>query len=165
MKQMLCHVRDGLRPVDFTGEQIARVSTETDRPRWVELELYWATPSEKLPEGGYFTHIVGQSVVYHKHQSDCNTGVPATVEEIPEDSEPCEKCRPPALTMLDSDAWVDMESPRHTLYRTGGPREQAAVEMVQRMQRRPSAPAQRLLEMAAQEDPAIAHALEIAEAL
>src|SRR5258708_6823250 len=51
--------------------------------RWVEMELYSVDPGQryvdpddpaqedliKLPDGGYFLHIVGQSVCYHGHDS------------------------------------------------------------------------------------------------
>ena len=166
-------VRDGLRPVEFSGEQLSSVSTETDRSlRWVELELYWAHPSEKMPDGGYFVHIVGQSVVYHRHESACNTGVATLRKDLPEDAEPCQVCRPPANSAASVEAdlaypgrVVDLESSRHTLYRSIGPREQSAMGIVQQMQRRPSAPAQRLLETAAQKDKFIAAAMAVAETL
>ena len=170
-------VRDGLRPVEFSGEQLSSVSTETERSvRWVELELYWAHPSEKMPAGGYFVHIIGQSVVYHKHESSCNTGVATQMRELPEDAEPCQVCRPPSYSvdlLADASASVrgnstlvvDLESSRHTLYRSIGPREQSALGIVQQMQRRPSAPAQRLLETAAQKDKHIAAAMAVAETL
>ena len=160
-------VRDGLRPVEFSGEQLSSVSTETERSlRWVELELYWAHPSEKMPAGGYFVHIIGQSVVYHKHESTCNTGVATQVSDLPEDAEPCQVCRPPSYSLLaDAALVVDLESSRHTLYRSIGPREQSALGIVQQMQRRPSAPAQRLLETAAQKDKHIAAAMAVAETL
>lgn len=162
-------VRDGLRPVEFSGEQLSSVSTETQKSlRWVELELYWAHPSEKMPAGGYFVHIIGQSVVYHQHESTCNTGVATQLEELPEDAEPCQVCRPSRMASMmtvDPLAVVDLESSRHTLYRSIGPREQSALGIVQQMQRRPSAPAQRLLETAAQKDKHIAAALAVAETL
>jgi hypothetical protein len=158
----MLEVRDGLKPVQFEGTLLARVRTETPRrPRWVEFELYCSEPNKSLPNGGYLIHIIGQSVVYHRHESACNTGVPHRAADLPDDAEPCDVCRPPAAAALGGADVVDLESPRHTLYKCA-----TAEDAVRQIRgHRLSAPASRLLETAAQADPAIAAAYSAPEVL
>lgn len=165
-------VRDGLYPVEFEGDQLAAVSTETwSASRWVELELYRipAQPDPtgriSLPRGGYLTHVIGQSLVAHRRNSRCNTGVPTKISDLPDDAVPCDECNPEfpvcmnindaaevasvrAARARDLDGVVDLESPRHSLHRTV-----SAAETVRKITgRQLSTPAQRLLETAAISD-------------
>lgn len=150
-------VRDGIFPVKFTGRKLAAVSTETPRTdRWVELELYKVEPgSPGLPDGGYYVHVIGQSVIFHRSGSVCNTGIRTAwadiTPELAEDIRPCPDCRPEP-----GDEVIDLESPRHTLHRC-----RTALETVRQIQGpRLSAPAERLLMNALPEDEDIKAAIE-----
>ena len=67
-------VRDGLFKVVFEGTFLGHSDTHREGTlRWVEMDLYWAEPGQdhsspllRLPDGGYVTHIIGQSVVAHR---------------------------------------------------------------------------------------------------
>lgn len=168
-------VRDGLIPVEFEGERLAVVSTEVRWvDRWVELELYKVPPQPDptgrigLPSGGYITHVIGQSVRAHVHDSACNTGVPVQIRDLPSDAVPCADCSPDFPVCMDSEdedevaavraersllsGVFDLESARHTVHRSV-----TAGETVRRVTGRAlSTPAQRLLEIAATIDPEIA---------
>lgn len=184
-------VMDGLWPVTFEGTQLAAAATERDMPpgahwedldeytkkavsRWVRMALYKVEPGQddpmgriRLPGGGYFFHIVGESLIYHVQDSACNAGVPVRANGTGPDVLPCWKCRPPmlwkwdpyadpdadraALMVPDGDMIVDLESPRHTLRRS-----ETAAGIVERViDKRMSSPAQRLLEIAREKDPDI----------
>ena len=189
MKLTMHEVRHGLRPVTFSGEIISESSTrkrlqpEDDWAvmsgrakdlflRWTEMTLY-AVPagSEEpegiivLPDGGYVYHVVGQSLCYHVHRSECEAGVQATAAETPDDALPCWKCRPPQLRewipeddetetlelIVPADMIVDMESPTHSVYTHA-----TAAGITKIVERgRLSLPAQRLLEIARKHDAAI----------
>jgi len=57
-------LRDGGRVVKFTGELLARVSSERrTAPRWTEMELY------RTERHVYVIHKIGRSIVFHL--SDC----------------------------------------------------------------------------------------------
>lgn len=161
-------VRDGLRRIRFSGSLLASVSTETNRkPQWIELELYTHEPGDEYP-GRYFLHVIGRSVRYHQNGSECNTGVPTPWEELPEDAEPCPQCRPPSLplpgTPRGEGQAVDLESDRHTLHDC-----ETTADVVHKLARggagKLSAPAQRLLEIAAQADRGLAAALDTTQIL
>lgn len=180
-------VRDGLWPVKFDGTELAVSTTERDMPegsswltleqwqkravgRWVRMVLYKVPPQPDptgriaLPDGGYFFHIVGESLIYHTRGSACNAGVPVLAKDTPIDVLPCWNCRPappmlweetpaddPAL-LVDPGFPVDLESPRHTLRRA-----HTAEDIVRKViDKQMSTPAQRLLEMAMEKDPDIA---------
>jgi hypothetical protein len=155
-------VHDGVTKVEFTGDLLAAVSTETDLPRWLELALYKITEGPNT--GKYALHTNGRSVVYHVHDGDCNKGVPKPAGDLPGYAEPCDRCRP-----SDRGVWfaplekyvVDMEEDRPSLYlcdEASGVREQ--FEKWPGTGGKPSAPAQRLLRSAAQVDAGIAADLE-----
>lgn len=152
--------------VEFHGILLSEVSTETDRPRWLEIELY------KITDGTdrYVLHLNGRSVLYHSNESDCNTGLPTLASQLPGDAEPCFKCCPPRLNRLDVDSVVDLESDRHTVHVCAD-----AQEVVDQLKlpyrkinyynragfesRRLSSPAQLLLEKASPNDESIRMAI------
>lgn len=187
-------VREGLFKVSFEG--ILLGSSTTHRPsalRWVEMDLYWAEPGQeedspllRLPDGGYVTHVIGQSVVAHRHNSVCGQKLPVTIADMIPDALPCPECQPPAFPMMryigpgeydDSEEYealldaeaarittlrrgmtglLDVESPRHTLRRAVTARD--AVRRI--IGPKLSWPAEQLLNAAAQNDPLIKAAIE-----
>lgn len=175
-------IRGSLGKLVFYGVPLAEVSTETPRrPRWIEMELYrdWTArdpdgrPAQPVrpaeAAAGYVLHVTGRSVVYHEHESgSCRTGIPVPGRRLPADAEPCEVCRPPAPGELDDADLVDTEEDRHAthlcpdtetvLVRLRDPRSPArsGPEWL-------SAPAQRLLQLAAARDDGIAGATEVVQ--
>jgi len=187
-------VRDGLFKVVFEGVLLG--SSGTHQPgalRWVEMDLYWAEPGQeqtssllRLPQGGYVTHIVGQSVVAHRHNSTCGTGLSVKIAEMIPDALPCPTCEPEPFPVMrhidpseystdeereelldkeaehivdlrqDYDGLLDVESPRHTLRRA-----LTAPDAVRRIVgQKLSWPAEKLLHEAQQNDPLIKAAME-----
>lgn len=146
-------VRDGLLLRKLEGKRLAFVSTEKPNlPRWLELGLYLAT-SEGDSEPVYYLHTVGKSVVFHSLDSDCKSGVPKDVAKLPDDAEPCRVCSP------RRDGKVRMESNRHSLYRCENVAE--VIEELSRREGKLTGPGQTLLEIAAEEDPAVAEIIDI----
>lgn len=145
--------------------------------RWVEMELYLVDPGQPdpigrigLPDGGYLYHVIGQSLVYHSLTSSCNAGVPVQAGNTEIDVLPCWDCRPAlpllwdwagadrdpdgkrASLLVPPDMSVSLESPRHTLKRAV-----TASDLVRLViDRQLSTPAQRLLEIAQEQDGRIA---------
>ena len=148
----LMRVPDVDKVIEFEGELIAEVTTELpDAPRWTEMELYRLTDGT----GRYVLHVVGRSVVYHVHDSDCNSGTATDAATLPGDAEPCLTCKPTAYTDTET---VDFEDDRHSAHVCAT----AADVLVSlrstgsRASSRPfSTPALRLLAIAKQKDPAI----------
>lgn len=102
-------------PVEFDGERIGFGTSE--RPgsaKWAEIEIY------RLDGGGYMTHRLGYSLVYHRADTWCKTasgsqpGHPATVDDLPRNAQPCRDCRPNPRRVLKPDEPVRYEFPRHT---------------------------------------------------
>lgn len=184
---MSSHVREirlqaGLGQRAFYGEKLAEVNTDTERRRrrWIEMALYrdWevrrdanggaADPLEPLRPKGYVLHLTGRSLVYHLHNSRCNTGLPEHPDDLPETAKPCDRCRPPALRDL-AEQLVDLEEDRFTIYACADarqvmsqlqdPHSTPGTAVVDRL----SAPAQRLLQLAAEKDDGIADATDVVE--
>lgn len=148
-------------PVEFEGELIAE-QARREGQRWPEFRIW------KLTGGGYMAQRVGCSNVYHTAGTRCSTkqrsqrGSPATVEDLPDDAEPCEICNPPYPEDLRDDEQVRFEFPRSSMrrYRTARQvikfftlwRDPDTQETVQRVTK----PVQALLEQAAAADPAFA---------
>lgn len=168
-------VRDGLARIKFIGDQLAAVSTETTvQPRWIELELYRVDQAPPGYEGRYYIHTIGRSVVFHVRDSTCNTGIPIPLGQLPDDAEPCPRCQPDVRLIrvpgtTDTFEWVgpadrvDLESDRHTTHPC-----KTASDVVTQLEGKSgpakgklSAPAQRLLEIAALADEDIADAIII----
>jgi hypothetical protein len=104
-----------LRPVDIHGTRIGfGTSRRPDSMAWAEIEIY------KLHDGGYMTHRAGYSLTYHTADTRCLTrdgdqrGDEATVDDLPDDAEPCQRCRPESPEYLPDKAVVRFEFPRHT---------------------------------------------------
>jgi hypothetical protein len=145
--------------------------------RWVEMELY-AVPGGQddpdgrigLPDGGYLYHIIGQSLIYHAPGSACNQGVPVHAGNTEIDVLPCWNCRPAppllwdwpgpesdpdgkkAALLVPTASSVDLESPRHTLKRAVHAPDLVRLVIDKQL----STPAQRLLEIAQEQDERIA---------
>lgn len=101
-------VRDSAEFLEFDGTKLADVSTMSDlSPRWTQMELY------KTTDGQYVLHIIGASVVYHRHHGPCNSGVETVAADLPDDAEPCFKCNPPELDKLSDADLVDFEEDRY----------------------------------------------------
>lgn len=108
-------VQDAARILEFEGQLLSDVSTETDsNPRWTEMELY------RTINGQYVLCIIGRSVVYHAHAGRCNSGVPTPVAEMDSDLldelEPCYKCNPPTDEELVTSVTIDLEEDRHAVH-------------------------------------------------
>lgn len=187
-------VRDGLFKVIFEGLLIGHSDTHREGVlRWVEMDLYWAEPGQdetspllRLPQGGYVTHIVGQSVVAHRHNSPTCSGLSVLIAEMTPDALPCPVCEPepfPLMRHIDPSEYstseerealldieeeritalrqnyagmLDVESPRHTLRRALTARD--AVRRI--VGPKLSWPAEKLLHVASQHDPLIKAAME-----
>lgn len=85
------------------------------RDRWVTFELY------HLADGGWLVHRTGLSDVYHRADTRCQTrtgrasGDPASVDDLPDDAVPCQRCRPPVPEQLQGTSGeIRYEFPRHT---------------------------------------------------
>lgn len=107
----------GMRsPVVITGSRIGHgTSRRQGSPAWAEVEVW------KLDGGeGYLVHRTGCSLVYHRTDTECETrdhrqrGDVAGVDDLPDDAEPCPKCRPPYPEALpDGPSTIRYEFPRH----------------------------------------------------
>jgi hypothetical protein len=96
-------IRDGIRPLRFTGTLLARESTESNVSlRWLELELY-RVGKGKLT-GTYLLHRVGQSVVYHAPEA-CGYGKATDWKNVPDDAEPCPVCKP--VAGAEAEVWME----------------------------------------------------------
>jgi hypothetical protein len=103
------------QPVTVPGVLIGKGSSRRDDSlAWAEIEIY------KLEDGSYRTHRVGYSLTYHLADTRCTVrsgaqkGDPATVDDLPDDAEPCTVCRPPEPRDLGDDEPVRYEFPRHS---------------------------------------------------
>lgn len=186
-------VRDGMFSFSFEGREVAAVSTEKPgRHQWVEMELYWAEPGQieqspllRLPGGGYVTHVIGQSVRAHRHNSSCSSGIETLIKDLIAEALPCPTCRPsfPLMKTMRHERYrdefefemavsreegrvyaarsvltgsVDLESTRHSVHRAF-----TAKHAVQRIiGDRLSWPAERLLYAAAAADADIKAAID-----
>lgn len=131
--QVAIHTLDdpvrGRPPLEVHGENIASVSTRNPRylggplpDRWNTLALY-----ELAESGQWLLYRQGLSVIYHRGDTSCTTragqqsGEPATVDDLPDDAEPCPRCRPPAPEMLADDEPVRYETPRISVNQAATP--------------------------------------------
>ncbi len=102
--------------VEITGTLIGHGSSRREgSPAWAEVEIW------RLDGGGYLVHRTGWSLVYHTRDTSCETrdrrqrGDPAGVADLPDDAEPCPKCRPEYPEDLpDGDGVIRFEFPRHS---------------------------------------------------
>jgi hypothetical protein len=119
-------VHDGLTRVVFSGSVIESYSNDEEfdapRPQWTAIDLYEVDPGQEyhgeqgdapdriqLPNGGYFAHVIGMSVMYHHPDRHRTRGMAVKVGEFGEppwgkrygveleDAWPCGICRPPLV--------------------------------------------------------------------
>lgn len=92
------------------------------RPRW-GVNAVW-----KLTDGkGYAVLRASYSLIYHTEPTTCRnagnegpgtgpqSGMPAPVDDLPDEAEPCGRCRPPYPEDLPYGATVRYEYPRQTV--------------------------------------------------
>jgi hypothetical protein len=161
------YIIDGAdHPIKFVGVLVADITTSsTTIPRWTEMELYHLTDGTDR----YVVHIIGCSVLYHVHNGECNAGVGTKYIDLPEDAEPCPRCRPKPQTDCDQDDnIIDYEVDRHTAYVCANAEEavnKLRSTSAKNASRSFSGPAWRLLTAAAQQDPAISAVINAVEEL
>ncbi len=121
-------LRDSYREVEFVGTLLSEVSTDNNSsPRWTEMELYRITKGDN--RGKYVLSVMGRSVVYHTHDGSCNSGVPTAVSKITDEFEPCNRCNPPAWSVLSDTSrpqtvvTVDLEEDRPQVHVVADPQE------------------------------------------
>lgn len=116
-------VKGRFRDTEIDGVLVApKVSTRRPgSPRWFELELY------QLASGKFLVHRASYSLIYHHPNTACTVktgrqrGDPiSSLDELPDDAEPCTQCRPPwpekIADMADAGQLMPVryEFPRHT---------------------------------------------------
>lgn len=140
----------------FAGRLLASASTETPTsPRWIELDLY---EIEDGPRTGQFVlHRVGCSVIYHRADSECNTGSPMRLGDLDEDAEPCPTCRPPLPGSADENTTIQREDDMVTTRVCADGQE--VVSHLRFPSGGYSKPAQRLLTLAKAASPVLAQQL------
>jgi len=113
-----------IKPVEINGVRIGHgTSRRPDSLAWAEIEIY------KLRDGGYMTHRIGMSLTYHTAGTRCVTrdgdqrGDVATIDDLPDDAEPCLRCRPEPPEYLPERAVIRYEFPRHTFDNCATPEE------------------------------------------
>lgn len=130
------HVRDGQRPLYFTGRMLAESDSQTgDQPRWTELTLYRTSGTDDRP-GRYVIEKVGRSDVFHSDK--CPEGKRgdqyASLDEAVEENErgritelfvPCLTCRPGFDT---SPVWAERDIFQATVYENA----ESAIESLYR---------------------------------
>lgn len=150
---------------EFDGEIIAGPVSTGYEPRWVEFTIYRRLDGP----AGYVVHKKASSWVYHTSDTTCMTaagrpsGGTATVDDLPDEAVPCERCQPPAPVDLRDDEPIRFEFPRHTIDRC--PTAGHAVERLTTMNPRNggravvvSEPVEELLAQAAVNDEGFAQA-------
>ncbi|HET9118325.1 MAG TPA: hypothetical protein VFN75_09695 [Pseudonocardiaceae bacterium] len=149
-----------IRPVEIRGRRIGfGTSRRPDSLAWAEIEVY------KLDDGGYTAHRAGYSLTYHTADTRCLTrdgdqrGDEATVDDLPDDAEPCLRCRPEPPEYLPDGARIRYEFPRHTFDNCATPEDVEQRLTVFRSREggqsvRYSKPVRDALRQAAQNDPA-----------
>lgn len=112
--------------------EVARVSTRygaegegqrDGRPRW-GVNAVWRLSGGK----GYTVLRASYSVIYHRNPTSCHntgaegpgsgpmSGLPASVEDLPDDAEPCPRCKPDQPWELpDDELAVRYEFPRQSV--------------------------------------------------
>ena len=91
------------------------VSTPRRYGKWFTVELY------AMDDGTWLAHRTGWSVIYHTRNTRCTTrgsrqrGEPASVDDLPDDADPCPECNPPYPEDLpDGKGVIRFEFPRHS---------------------------------------------------
>lgn len=96
-------VRHVLKPHRIQGALIASVTTELPtKDRWTEIHLYRVDPGgaptiPSLVNGGYLSHVIGQSLRVHTtavYSDQCRGGTPKEVRQLLDEAQPCPVCHP-----------------------------------------------------------------------
>lgn len=110
----------------FDGEELFCMTTRfgppwitnpEPRPRWM-VNKVWT-----LPSGAYVLLHGSYSVIYHTAGTRCSirgggqSGSPATVDDLPDDAEPCPVCQPPYPGELGDGELIRYEFPRQHIDR------------------------------------------------
>jgi hypothetical protein len=164
----LVRVRDDDEVLEFAGELIATATTrQPGKARWLDMKLYRTTDGT----GRYVIGRTGRSLMVHRLNGSCNRGVPVPVTSLGEDAVPCQLCGTPALAVLKTvpRGTVAQEADHHSATVCS-----SASEMLSRLRLRGaspddgdshgnaySAPAQRLLDEARLNDPAVEAAASV----
>lgn len=152
------------RTYEFTGTMIASESSE--RPtslRWTEFELYHLTDGTDR----FVLAVIGRSVVYHVRDNECGprqseSGKLVDAVELGEDAEPCPRCLPADLDMVQG--MVRTELDRYSVHVCESPSD--VVEQLRSPTTREiSVTAMRLLEQALEVDGRFGEALRTVERL
>jgi hypothetical protein len=108
-------VHDQFNVLEFEGMLIGEATTETkDAPRWTEIRIY------KTTGGNYIVERVGVSLVYHRVDATCASGLGRVVGDLIENDarelEPCDRCNPGDIYRgdLTLDTRVRVETDRHS---------------------------------------------------
>lgn len=140
---------------EIDGKVIGEAGTNPSKLRWMQITLY------RLASGGLLLHRVGYSKVYHDNTGRCRTlqgrvsGSPATVEDLPDDAEPCEKCQPAEPEYLGDSESIKFEFPRHT-FDSCDTAQDVEDKLAPRDGKEMSEPSQNVLDQAARNDPEFA---------
>ena len=154
-------VRDAAEFLEFDGELIFEVSTENPNvARWTEMQLFKFTDGTDR----FLLHIIGRSVIVHKHAGTCNSGVPVKAMDLSDDVELCQTCKPIDPDEVDDDFLYDMEEDRYTSHVCASAEEvinklRSPRQVGARVAGSISGPGQRLLAGAAQVDSRILEAM------
>lgn len=100
-------VKNGPRTIEFDGDKLSSSSSKSDKPRWVEFNLY-------LTAGGsYVLERIGHSLIYH--DIGCDVVERSGLKLRPEDQVgpehvPCDLCEP---DIHDPNDIIIIEKPRY----------------------------------------------------
>jgi hypothetical protein len=112
IKMRSYRLKDKMAPdVEFTGVQLGFATTETPQAtRWTEVTIY------RTEGGQYVIHRIGRSVLFHRHDGVCNTGIPTAFKDVDpdeiEDLERCQKCGARFIDEYGPDEIIDLEMDR-----------------------------------------------------
>lgn len=164
-------VQDAAGPLRFQGTVVADLSWDYDAAyesghnRWTDITLYRVLEDDSPYK--YVVQVVGRSVMYHRVNGKCRSGVNMPVGLLRQDDSryqaliSCDKrgCAPADLDELDDADMVAVEEDLYTLYRC-----KDAVEVITIMQNRGnrgqmSNLSVKLLQAASRLDPAFREAM------
>lgn len=98
----------------ISGTVIGESTTNSSKLRWMRIVLY------RLDAGKLLLHRASYSRVYHDNSGKCRdvtgrvSGSPIEAHQLPDDAEPCTRCRPADTEYLGATETVKFEFPRHT---------------------------------------------------
>jgi hypothetical protein len=184
----IIHIQDAAQVYEIMGVLVDAVSTEVPyKPQWLEISLYRCHDNSGRYVLHFVGRSVLYHAPGSQCNTGVPTAVSDTT--FPPDAEPCRRCKPPKISQLSSgelqNAIFELEMDRHKVEvadgRTGEPAANtsltedqlwdASAKIVLQLlhdswQQRPSstatlsAPAQRLVDIAANHDPHVAAAIK-----